>query len=100
MPQSEAKHVEPEELEQSALTLRTIGWLLLVFDMMIVALFIFVGFRVGNDLWLFWTVIQGTAGMGLVAAGMARESRASEMTGELAEPHVPAGEVDEREEAA
>jgi len=99
VPRSERKLVDIEELEQRALTLRTIGWLLLISAGTITALWIFVGFRTGSYLWFFWTVIQGAAGMGLVVTGMAQESRASEMAGEAAEPRVTAGEVDEEKAA-
>lgn len=90
MPQSERK-LEPEELEQRALTLRTLGWMLLVFDVAIIAVFIFVGLRSGSLLWLYWTVIQGALGIALVGAGMYQDSVASELTGE--ETHTEAGDT-------
>jgi hypothetical protein len=93
MPKS-GPRVEPDELEQRALTLRTIGWMLLIFDVSIITVFVFVGFRSGSWLWLYWTVIQGAVGMGLVAAGMYQESVASELTGEEAEPHTEAGDTE------
>ena len=95
MTPSERK-VEPEELEQRALTLRTVGWLLLIFDVAIIAVFIFVGLRSGSLLWLYWLVIQGIVGLGLVAAGRYQESVASERTGEAAAPKVQAEDKGER----
>lgn len=94
MPKSAA--VEPEGLEQRALTLRTLGWMLLIFDVSIIAVFIFVGFRSGSLLWLYWSVIQGVVGTALVGAGMYQESVAGELSGEQAEPHTEAGDSGEK----
>ncbi len=96
MPQSERKAVEPGELEQKALTWRTVGWTLLIFDATIISLFIFVGFRSGSMLWLYWAVIQAVVGMAFVGAGMYKESVAAELTGQLAEPHTEAGDTGQK----
>ncbi len=82
------KHLTPDELEHRALTLRALGWLLLAFDS-IIAVFIFVGFRSGSDLWFFWTVIEGMVGIGLIAAGRQRENQANRAMAEQVRPHLP-----------
>lgn len=93
---SKSAAVEPEELEQRALTLRTVGWMLLIFDVAIIAVFIFVGLRSGSLLWLYWTAIQGVVGIALVGAGMYQESVAGELTGKTAEPHTEAGDTGQK----
>jgi hypothetical protein len=67
--------------------------MLLIFDVAIIALFIFVGLRTGSLLWLYWTLIQGLLGMVLVGAGMYQESVAAELTGKQASPHSEAGDT-------
>ncbi len=86
--------VDREKLEQRALTLRTVGWLLLIFDAAIISLFIFVGLRSGSPLWLYWAVIQAVVGIGFVAAGWHREEIAGELAGEEAERHTQAGDTE------
>lgn len=54
--------------EHIGLVLRSLGWLLLVFDM-IPAVFVLVGLRDGSCMWLWWAAIEGGAGMMLVIAG-------------------------------
>ncbi len=97
MPQSEAKRAG--ELEERALALRTLGWLLLVFTGSITVLWIWVGLRDGSDLWLILAATQGVVGLGLVAGGVALESRAIGMAGKEAEPHAAAGTAEERKAA-
>ena len=104
MAESARKHlpVGVEDLERQALALRTVGWFLLTFDVLIIAMFIFVGFRTGSLLWFFWTVIQGFVGAGLVLAGLRREQIANAVMGHTVEPHIHAGEMppDEHRNAA
>ncbi len=57
-----------DELGRRALVLRTLGWMLLVFDG-IVAVWIWMGLKSGSALWLWWTVLEGIAGVLLL--GMA-----------------------------
>ncbi len=103
MAESERKHlpVGVDDLERRALTFRTIGWLLLVFDC-IIALFVFVGLRTGSLLWFFWTVIEGAVGAGFVVIGLQREEEAGAVRGHTIEPHLHAGEMppDEHRRAA
>jgi hypothetical protein len=95
----EHRRLAVEELEHRALTLQAIGWLLLAFDG-IVAVFVFVGIRDGSLLWLYWTVIEGILGLGLVAAGVRLGDRAADAMGHTGEPHLHAGgEVEHREAA-
>ena len=48
--------------------LRTTGWVLLFFNV-IPASMIWVGFRSGSFFWLYWTIIEGVIGFGLITAG-------------------------------
>lgn len=54
--------------------LQTIGWTLLVFVSIPVS-FVWVGFRSGTYFWLYWTLIEGTAGFVLVLAGSYMKSK-------------------------
>lgn len=48
--------------------LQTVGWVLLVFDSIIVT-FVWTGFRAGTYFWLYWLIIEGAIGFGLVMVG-------------------------------
>ena len=87
-----------EELEYRAQALLSLGWLLLIFDA-IVAVFIFVGIRDGSWLWLYWTLIEGAYGLGLVAAGTRTEQLAVDALGHTAAHLHVGGEVEQREAA-
>ncbi len=93
------QHLTPDELQHRGLTLRSVGWLLLAFDS-IIAVFIFVGFRDGSDLWFFWTVIEGLVGIGLIAAGLQREKQASEAMARQVTPHRISTGSSEQQNAA
>ncbi len=54
--------------QYTASNLRITGWELLVFDC-IPVVFIWVGFRVGSYLWLWWSLIEALLGIGLVRIG-------------------------------
>jgi hypothetical protein len=86
---------------ERGLTMRTVGWILLVFDALIV-LFVFVGIRSGSLLWFWWAVIEGLVGAVLVLAGLHQIDLASSEAGHAVEPHVHAGEfpADEHRRAA
>jgi hypothetical protein len=87
------------ELEHRALTLESVGWLLLAFDG-IVAVFVFVGIRSGSLLWLWWTLIEGVLGLGLVGAGRLLGKRAGDVMGHATEPHLHAtGDVEHHKAA-
>ena|SRR5689334_13468301 len=96
MTQAGRKHVEPEDLEHRALTLRAVGWQLLMFDAVIVV-FVFVGFRTGSLLWLDWTVMEGIIGLGLIAIGTYWESVAGHKFGERAHTVIEAEPPMQRE---
>jgi hypothetical protein len=91
--------LSPDELEQRALAMRAVGWLLLAVDG-IVAVFVFVGIRTGSLLWLYWTAIEGALGLALIAAGMRLEEMASRERGHTGEPLVHAGGEAGQNEAA
>lgn len=48
--------------------LQTVGWTLLLFNGIIVN-WIWVGFRSGSYFWLYWTLIESSIGLVLIAAG-------------------------------
>ena len=93
------KQLSPDELEQRALVMRALGWLLLAVDG-IVAVFVFVGIRTGSLLWLYWTAIEGVAGMGFIVAGLRLEQTASRDRGHMVEAHLhAAADAEERKVA-
>jgi hypothetical protein len=91
-------HLTSEELEHRALTLQSIGWLLLIVDA-IVAVFIFSGIRTGSWLWVYWTLIEGVCGLGFIVAGLRQEELAVEALAHSVEPHLHAAETDHRKAA-
>ncbi len=93
------RRLSPEEQECRALTLRAIGWLLLVFDG-IVAVFVFVGIRSGSWLWLYWTALEGLAGVAFIFAGLRIEQNASAAAGHVVTPHLEAKQDVEPHKAA
>ena len=93
------KSLAPEDLEYRALTLRALGWLLLVLDA-IVVVFIFVGIRTGSLMWLYWAVIEGVVGIVLVAAGLRAEQIANAASGHAAKPHLNVSDDAEHPKAA
>lgn len=54
--------------EHIGLVLRSLGWLLLVFDT-IPFVWVWVGLRDGSHMWLWWALIEGGIGALLVIAG-------------------------------
>jgi hypothetical protein len=93
------KELAPDELQLRGLTLRAVGWLLLVFDAIIVV-YVFVGIRSGSYLWLFWAAIEGLVGAGLVLAGMRREAIATRALAQTARQHLSATGQAEQHKAA
>ncbi len=52
------------------------GWTLLVFDVLIIAAWLWTGFRAGSDFWLYWFLIEGVIGLALVSVGSYLKTRA------------------------
>jgi hypothetical protein len=69
--------VEPVDYHESALTLRTIGWTLLVFDAMLIGIFTFISWRDGSLVWPIWAVVQALVGLALIGIGAARDEKAT-----------------------
>ncbi len=86
--------LSPEEREHLGLTLRAVGWLLLIFTVMIDSVFIFVGFRDGSLMWLYLTVIQSAIALALIGAGIYEERKAVLEKGRQPVAHIQAGEVE------
>lgn len=75
--------LEPVDYHESALTLRTVGWTLIVFDVMFVGIFAAQGLRDGSYLFPVWAMVQGLVGLFLVGAGVLRDEKATVMEGML-----------------
>jgi hypothetical protein len=65
------------------LTMRTFGWTLLVFDLLFIVLFVPADLRDGHFLWPAWAILQGIAGLAIVAAGVRKEEQATIMEGRV-----------------
>ena len=59
---------------QLASILQTIGVMLLLFDAIVVN-FVWVGFRDGSYFWLYWTIVEGSAGFVMAMVGSFLKSR-------------------------
>ena len=59
---------EALEAERRGLALQAVGYILLVFDSLLVV-FVPIGFRTGSMMWLWWVLVEGVLGFALVAAG-------------------------------
>ena len=84
--------LEPVDYHESALTLRTVGWLLIVFDALFISLFAAQGLRDGSYLFPVWAMVQGLVGLFLVGAGIERDAKATVMEG----MHIPLEPVPEK----
>ena len=69
--------VEPVDYHESALTLRMIGWTLLVFDAFLIGIFTFVSLRDGSLVWPIWAIVQALVGAALIGIGAARDEKAT-----------------------
>ncbi len=67
----------PLDAHEAALTVRTVGWLLLVHDALFVALFAPGSIKEDSRVWPVWMVAEGLAGLTLVVAGNLMEERAA-----------------------
>jgi hypothetical protein len=77
------EYVPPLDPQEAGLTMRTIGWTLLVVDVMVIALFAPADLGVGHFLWPTWMVLQGIAGLAFVAAGVRKEEQATVIEGRV-----------------
>lgn len=75
--------IEPVDYHESALTLRTVGWLLIIVGAMVDGLFVFQGLRDGSYLFAVWATVQTLVGLFLVGAGIVRDEKATVMEGML-----------------
>ena len=89
------EYVPPLDAQEAGLTMRTIGWMLLVVDVMVIGLFAPADLGVGHFLWPTWMVLQGIAGLAIVAAGVKKEEQATRIEGTLI-PMPPPAAADER----
>ena len=51
-----------------AFALRSLGWLLLIWDALIV-IYVPIDLRAGSDLWMWWSAVEFVAGTALLLAG-------------------------------
>jgi hypothetical protein len=77
------EYVPPLDPHEAGLTMRTFGWTLLVFDLLFIALFVPADLRDGHFLWPTWAILQGIAGLAIVAAGVRKEEQATIMEGRV-----------------
>jgi hypothetical protein len=75
--------LEPVDYHESALTMRVVGWVLIVVGAMVDGLFVFQGLRDGSLLFPVWATVQTLAGLFLVGAGIVRDEKATIMEGML-----------------
>jgi len=68
-----------EDMYESALGLRTVGWILLVLDVMVVGLFVFISLRDGSTLFPVWVMVQGLLGVVLIGAGIRKARQADQL---------------------
>jgi hypothetical protein len=87
-------HSAAEELQRQAITWKSLGTLLLVFDA-IPVVFVFVGIRAGSLLWLYWTAIEGLIGLVMIGIGIRRDQQASLAFGQSAQPYLEATKEDD-----
>ena len=66
------------ERKEAGLTMRVVGWTLLVFDALFIALFAPASLRDGSAVWPIWAVAQALVGL-LVASSGAKMETASEI---------------------
>lgn len=64
------------------------GWTLLVFDALIIAVWLWTGFRAGSDFWLYWFLIEGVLGLALLAVGSYLKARAGRHISRLDEDNI------------
>jgi hypothetical protein len=84
----------PLERQEAGLTMRVIGWTLLVFDALFIALFAPAGLRDGSVLWPVWAVVQALVGFVLATAGAKMEDVTGPMAGSIV-PMPPVYRPDE-----
>jgi hypothetical protein len=77
------EYVPRLEAHEAGLTMRTVGWLLLVFDALFIAFFVPASLRDGSELWPAWAVAQGLVGVALVASGALKEKRTEVIEGSI-----------------
>ena len=77
------EYVPPLEKHEAGLTMRVVGWLLLVFDAMFIVLFAPGSLRDGSLLFPIWAVVQALVGVVLVAEGNKKESATEVIPGSI-----------------
>ncbi len=56
------------ETQRKGLAMVTVGWILIGMDFLL-ALFVLIGIRDGSYMWVWWVLIEGALGLGLIFAG-------------------------------
>lgn len=77
------EYVPPVEKRETGLTLRVVGWTLLVFDALFIALFAPGSLRDGSLLFPIWAVAQALVGVVLVGEGYKKETATEEIPGSI-----------------
>jgi hypothetical protein len=74
----ERERIDVESMVENGLALRTIGWMLLIFDA-VFAVWIWTGLRAGSWFWFGWVLIQGFVGIVSLGAGVYKRSRVAQL---------------------
>jgi hypothetical protein len=81
------KRTDLELSLENGLVLRTLGWMLLIFNGVFVV-WVWTALRAGSDFWLWWVLIQGGAGVILLGVGSYKRLHSARLF--LSEPVGPA----------
>lgn len=81
--------------EHLGLVMRSVGWLLLIFDS-IPAIWVLVGLRDGSELWLWWALLEGIVGFVLVVGGNYYKEAAAAQVGVDLPDYYKSGNMEPR----
>ena len=71
---------EALQQERSGLVLKTVGWVLLGMDFLLLV-FVWISLRSGSLFWLIWVLAQAFLGLLLIRIGIGRRAHASRKSG-------------------
>jgi hypothetical protein len=77
LPEREPDNVdEALQAERSGLALKTVGWVLLAMDFILLS-FVWVSLRSGSKFWLIWVLAEAFLGLLLIRIGITKRARAA-----------------------
>ncbi len=77
------EYVPPLDPHEVGLTMRVVGWILLVFDALFIVLFAPASLRDGSVLFVAWAIGQALVALALIGAGMKKEKVTAEIEGSI-----------------